>query len=85
MAKETRPLSAERILIEPWFVEAALARLDRRLSRLDSEPCPGHADTPQVRWPECGASARKKRPFPFAVITQGASAEKRGKLTLRHP
>jgi hypothetical protein len=43
-----------RIVLEPWIVEAALARLgDRRLTREEQEAVVGATRTPRkVRWPD---------------------------------
>jgi len=43
-----------RLMIEPWLVEAALARLeDRRLSREDQKTVLKATRTPRkVRWPD---------------------------------
>ena len=42
-----------RLLLEPWIVEAALARLDRRLTREEQKTVVAATRTPaRVRWPE---------------------------------
>jgi hypothetical protein len=54
MAKKLDPYhETARIALEPWFVEAALARLDRTLSPADQRIIIKATRTPhKVRWPE---------------------------------
>jgi hypothetical protein len=53
MAKKLDPYrETARIALEPWLVEAALARLDRRLSPADQQTIVKATRTPhRVRWP----------------------------------
>jgi hypothetical protein len=54
MAKELDPYrETARMALEPWLVEAALARLGRTLSPADQRIIVKATRTPQkVRWPE---------------------------------
>jgi Family of unknown function (DUF5681) len=54
MAKKLNPYSeTARIALEPWLVEAALARLRRRLSPADQRTIVNATRTPRkVRWPK---------------------------------
>jgi hypothetical protein len=54
MAKKLDPYrETARIALEPWLVEAALARLDGRLSSADQQTIVKATRPPrQVRWPE---------------------------------
>ena len=54
MAKKLDPYrETARMALEPWLVEAALARLDRRLSPADQRIVVKATRTPhKVRWPE---------------------------------
>jgi hypothetical protein len=54
MAKKLDPYhETARIALEPWLVEAALARLDRKLSPADQRIVIRATRTPhKVRWPE---------------------------------
>jgi Family of unknown function (DUF5681) len=54
MAKKLDPYrETARMVLEPWLVEAALARLDRRLSPADQKIVVKATRTPRrVRWPE---------------------------------
>jgi hypothetical protein len=53
MAKKLDPYrETARMVLEPWLVEAALARLDRRLSPADQQTIVKATRTPhRVRWP----------------------------------
>ena len=54
MARKLDPYrETARMVLEPWLVEAALARLDRRLSPADQRTIVKAARTPhKVRWPD---------------------------------
>jgi hypothetical protein len=54
MAKKLDPYrETARILLEPWLVQAALARLDRKLSAAEQRIVVEATRTPhKVRWPE---------------------------------
>jgi Family of unknown function (DUF5681) len=54
MAKKLDPYrETARMVLEPWLVEAALARLDRTLSPADQQTIVNATRTPhRVRWPE---------------------------------
>ena len=54
MARKVDPYrETARIMLEPWIVEAALARLDRPLSPADQRIVVKATRTPhKVRWPE---------------------------------
>jgi hypothetical protein len=54
MAKKLDPYrETARMALEPWLVEAALARLDRRLSPADQRTIVRATRTPhRVRWPD---------------------------------
>jgi len=54
MAKKLDPYrETARMVLEPWLVEAALARLDRRLSPADQRTIVKATRTPhKVKWPE---------------------------------
>jgi Family of unknown function (DUF5681) len=54
MAKKLNPLSeTARMVLEPWLVEAALARLTEPLSSVDQRTIVNATRTPhKVRWPE---------------------------------
>jgi len=54
MAKKLNPYrETARIALEPWLVEVALARLDRKLSPADQQIIVKATRTPhKVRWPE---------------------------------
>src|SRR5258707_1316113 len=54
MAKKLDPYrETARMALEPWLVEAALARLDRRLSPADQRTIVKATRTPhKVKWPE---------------------------------
>ena len=54
MAKKLDPhRETARMVLEPWLVEAALARLDRRLSPADQRTIVKATRTPhKVKWPE---------------------------------
>ena len=54
MAKKLDPYrETARMALEPWLVEAALARLDRRLGPADQRTIVKATRTPQkVRWPD---------------------------------
>jgi uncharacterized protein DUF5681 len=54
MAKKLDPYrETARIVLEPWLVEAALARLDRRLGPADQRTIVKATRTPhKVRWPD---------------------------------
>jgi hypothetical protein len=55
MAKKLDPYrETARMALEPWLVEAALARLNRTLSPAEQRTIVQATRTPQkVRWPEC--------------------------------
>ena len=54
MAKKLDPYrETARMVLEPWLVEAALARLDRRLSPADQRTIVKATRTPhKVKWPD---------------------------------
>jgi hypothetical protein len=54
MAKKLDPYrETARMALEPWLVEAALARLDRKLSRAEQRTIVNATRTPhKVRWPK---------------------------------